>query len=245
MTAPHERRLSSHPVAVVTGTGNPRGIGAATVRRLTAAGAHVLAAVAPGEEPPAEATAALAIDLSAAEAADEILRAAADRLGEPASILVASAAHSTRDGFETLDAATLDAHYAVNLRATALLAAGLCRALPEDRAGRIVALTSGQTLGPMPGELAYGASKGALEALVRTLAAEVGHLGVTVNAVNPGPTDTGWMDDATRAELLTRFPSGRLGEADDAARLIAFLASDDARWITGQVIASEGGFLRS
>jgi 3-oxoacyl-[acyl-carrier protein] reductase len=72
----------------------------------------------------------------------------------------------------------------------------------------------------------------------------VAHLGVTVNAVNPGPTDTGWMDEPTRAKLLERFPMGRLGEADDAARLIAFLVSDDARWITGQIIASEGGFLR-
>jgi 3-oxoacyl-[acyl-carrier protein] reductase len=244
MSTPNARRLSQHPVAIVTGTGNPRGIGAATVLRLTAAGVRVLAAVGPGEAAPPEAAAAIRIDLSEPGAAGEILEAATLRLGEPASILVASAAHSTRDGFEALDADTLDAHYSVNLRSTALLAAGLCRELPADRAGRIVALTSGQTLGPMPGELAYGASKAAIESLVRTLAAEVGHLGVTVNAVNPGPTDTGWMDEPTRAKLLERFPMGRLGEADDAARLSAFLVSDDARWITGQIIASEGGFLR-
>jgi 3-oxoacyl-[acyl-carrier protein] reductase len=68
--------------------------------------------------------------------------------------------------------------------------------------------------------------------------------GITVNAVNPGPTDTGWMDDETRAWLLPRFPLGRIGVAADAARLVAFLASSEAGWITGQVIHSEGGFAR-
>ncbi|MFW6074804.1 MAG: SDR family oxidoreductase, partial [Chloroflexota bacterium] len=68
--------------------------------------------------------------------------------------------------------------------------------------------------------------------------------GITVNAVNPGPTDTGWMSPPLRARLLRQFPSGRLGRPDDIARLVAFLASPDAGWITGQVIHSEGGFLR-
>jgi len=95
----------------------------------------------------------------------------------------------------------------------------------------------------MPGELAYAATKGAIVAFSRTLAAEVGPLGITVNAVNPGPTDTGWIDDDLRRELLPRFPLGRLGQPDDAARLIAWLAGPDAGWITGQVITSDGGFL--
>ena len=69
-------------------------------------------------------------------------------------------------------------------------------------------------------------------------------LGITVNAVGPGPTDTGWMDPGLREALARRFPTGRVGEAHDAARLVAFLCSDDAAWITGQVIHSEGGFLR-
>ena len=69
-------------------------------------------------------------------------------------------------------------------------------------------------------------------------------LGITVNAVNPGPTDTGWINDSLARALLPHFPSGRLGTPEDAARLIAWLASDDAAWITGQVVNSEGGFLR-
>ena len=96
----------------------------------------------------------------------------------------------------------------------------------------------------MPGELAYTASKGALEAFTRQLAAEVAHLGVTVNAVGPGPNDTGWIDDDLRAELLPRFPMGRFGRPEDAASLVAWLCSEEAGWVTGQVIHSEGGFLR-
>ena len=130
--------------------------------------------------------------------------AVTERIGHP-SVLVNNAAHSTRDGFEALDAATIDAHYAVNVRAPMLLSVLLARA---GRPGRIVNLVSGQFLGPMPGELAYTASKGALEAFTRQLAAEVAHLGITVNAVGPGPNDTGWIDDDLRAELLPALPHG-------------------------------------
>ena len=94
----------------------------------------------------------------------------------------------------------------------------------------------------MPGELAYAATKGAIVAFTRTLAVEVGPRGITVNAVNPGPTDTGWMDEPLKRALLPRFPLGRLGQPEDAARLIAWLAGPDAGWVTGQLIASEGGF---
>jgi 3-oxoacyl-[acyl-carrier protein] reductase len=97
----------------------------------------------------------------------------------------------------------------------------------------------------MPEELAYAATKGAIEAFTVTLAAEVGHRGITVNAVNPGPTDTGWMTEKFKEELSAKIPAGRVGEPEDAARLVAFLAGDEARWITGQIIHSERGFLRS
>jgi 3-oxoacyl-[acyl-carrier protein] reductase len=96
----------------------------------------------------------------------------------------------------------------------------------------------------MPGELAYTASKGALEVFTLQLAAEVAHLGITVNAVGPGPNDTGWIDDELRAALLPRFPRGRIGRPEDAARVVAWLCSEDAGWVTGQVIHAEGGFVR-
>ena len=183
------------------------------------------------------------LDLSLPDSPERLLGEVAERLG-PLSILVNNATHSTRDGYEALDAATLDAHYAVNLRATALLSVVFARRFDGGTGGRIVNLTSGQSLGPMVGELAYAATKGAIEAFTSTLAAEVGHRGITVNAINPGPTDTGWMTEGLRQELSAKFSAGRVGEPEDAARLVAFLASDEAAWITGQVIHSEGGFLR-
>ncbi|MDQ4129262.1 MAG: SDR family oxidoreductase [Actinomycetota bacterium] len=251
-------------VALVTGVGRRRGIGSAICRALAARGADVVfshwkpydraAPMAPDEDEPRalleelRATGVRAegveIDLSKPESPGRLLDAAAALFGTP-TILVNAAAHSVRDGFEVLDAETLDAHHAVNVRATALLGVHFARRYPGGAGGRIVNFSSGQSLGPMVGELAYATSKGAIEAFTRTLAAEVGHKGITVNAVNPGPTDTGWMTDELKGELAAKFPSGRVGEPEDAARLVAFLAGDDAAWITGQILHSEGGFLRS
>jgi 3-oxoacyl-[acyl-carrier protein] reductase len=241
-------------VAVVTGAGRCRGIGAAICKALAEEGADVFFTHwKEGNEPKGlleELRGAgvraemMEVDLSLLESPERLLDMVAAWLGQP-SVLVNNAAYSTRDGYEALDAATLNAHYAVNLRATALLSVGFARRFGGGSGGRIVNLTSGQSLGPMPRELAYAATKGAIEAFTLTLAAEVGQKGITVNAVNPGPTDTGWMADELRQELSGRFPTGRVGEPEDAARLVAFLASEEAAWITGQVIHSEGGFLRS
>jgi 3-oxoacyl-[acyl-carrier protein] reductase len=250
-------------VALVTGASRRRGIGTAICRALAGEGADVFfthwvpfdRTQPVGGEPgfPAELQEELSgtgvraesmeIDLSLPDSPERLLDEVAGRLGRP-SILVNNAAYSTRDGFERLDAATLDAHYAVNVRATALLSVHFARRYAGGPGGRIVNLTSGQSLGPMPGELAYAATKAAVEALTVTLAAEVGHKGITVNAVDPGPTDTGWMTGQLERELAPKFALGRLGEPEDAARLVAFLASEEAAWITGQVIHSEGGFLR-
>jgi 3-oxoacyl-[acyl-carrier protein] reductase len=228
-------------IALVTGAGNPRGIGAACVRALAERGATVAFTVMADEPsapdlPGTQFTA----DLAEPDAPARLLDAVTERIGHP-SVLVNNAAHSTSDGYLALDAATIDAHYAVNVRAPMLLSVLLARA---GRPGRIVNLVSGQFLGPMIGELAYTASKGALEAFTRQFAAEVAQLGITVNAVGPGPNDTGWIDDDLRAELLPRFPMGRIGRPEDAAALIAWLCSDEAGWVTGQVIHSEGGFVR-
>ena len=251
-------------VALVTGASRPRGIGTAICRALAARGADVFFTHwAPfdgtqpvGADPEAPTVLleelrgvgvraeSMEIDLSLPESPERLLDAATERLGPP-SILVNNAAHSTRDDFENLDASTLDAHYAVNVRAMALLSVGFARRYLGGSGGRIINLTSGQSLGPMIGELAYAASKGAIEAFTVTLAAEVGNKGITVNAVNPGPTDTGWMTEEIKRELAAKFPSGRVGEPEDAARLVAFLAGDEASWITGQILHSEGGFLRS
>jgi len=251
-------------VALVTGVGRRRGIGSAVCRALAARGADVVLSYwkasdrempwASDEDEPEvllgelRATGVRAegveVDLSLPDSARLLLDAAEERLGRP-TILVNTAAYSTRDGFEMLDAEALDAHYAVNVRAMALLSVDFARRYPGGPGGRIVNFSSGQSLGPMPGELAYVATKGAIEAFTLTLAAEVGHKGITVNAINPGPTDTGWMTEELRQQIAPKFSLGRIGQPEDAARLVAFLAGDEAAWITGQVIHSEGGFLRS
>jgi 3-oxoacyl-[acyl-carrier protein] reductase len=111
----------------------------------------------------------------------------------------------------------------------------------NGQAGRIINMSSGQGVGPMPGELAYAATKGAVEAFTLSLSAEVGSRGITVNAVDPGATDTGWMTPELKAQLAAQTTLGRVAVPQDAARLIRFLASDEAGYITGQVIHSRGG----
>jgi 3-oxoacyl-[acyl-carrier protein] reductase len=251
-------------VALVTGVGRRRGIGSAVCLALACRGADVVLSywkaydrempwASDEDEPEAllrQLRAAgveaegIEMDLSRSDSARFLLDATEERLGK-SSILVNTAAYSSRDDFETLEAEALDAHYAVNVRAMALLSVGFARRYPGGPGGRIVNFSSGQSLGPMPGELAYVAAKGAIEAFTRTLAAEVGHKGITVNAINPGPTDTGWMSEELKREIAPKFPSGRVGQPEDAAKLVAFLAGDEAAWITGQVIHSEGGFFRS
>ena len=251
-------------VALVTGVGRRRGIGSAVCLALACRGADVVLSywkaydrempwASDEDEPEAllrQLRAAgvgaegIEMDLSRSDSARLLLDATEERLGR-SSILVNTAAYSSRDDFETLEAEALDAHYAVNVRAMALLSVGFARRYPGGSGGRIVNFSSGQSLGPMPGELAYVATKGAIEAFTRTLAAEVGHKGITVNAINPGPTDTGWMSEELKREIAPKFPSGRVGQPEDAAKLVAFLAGDEAAWITGQVIHSEGGFFRS
>jgi len=179
-------------------------------------------------------------DLSTVDGPVDILDQAQARLGQP-SILVNNATHSERDGYEVLNAAMLDAHYAVNIRGTILLTVEFARRYPGGLGGRIINLVSGQTR-PMPGELAYVATKGAIEAFTISLSAELASRGITVNAIDPGPTDTGWMSEGIKRELLLHSLQRRLGQPEDAARLIAFLASDAAGWITGEVIHSRGGF---
>jgi len=251
-------------VALVTGVGRKRGIGSAVCRALASRGADVAFSYwrdydretpgAPEEDEPEALLGELRaigvgaegveVDLSLPDSARLLLDGAEEVLGRP-SILVNVAAYSSRNSFEALDARTLDAHYAVNVRAMALLSVEFARRYPGGPGGRIVNFSSGQSLGPMPGELAYVATKGAIEAFTRTLAVEVGPKGITVNAVNPGPTDTGWMTEELEQELIHKFPLGRIGQPGDVARLVAFLASEEAAWITGQIIHSEGGFSRS
>ncbi|MGH2968537.1 MAG: SDR family oxidoreductase [Solirubrobacteraceae bacterium] len=252
---PSHRGSAGRTVALVTGAGRAREIGSAVCRELAGRGHDIAFTVLPGRHADAQelvdalersgaAVAAIEADLADAAAAAAVLDETGDRLGRTPAVLVNNAAVSVNGGYGAMDARLLDDHYAVNVRAPVLLSCELARRHPARTPGRIVCLTSGQSLGPMLDELPYATTKGALEMFVRQLAPEVMPLGITVNAVNPGVTDTGWITDELRPRVLAQMPSGRLGEPEDAARLIGWLCSDAAGWVTGQVIGSEGGFVR-
>jgi NAD(P)-dependent dehydrogenase (short-subunit alcohol dehydrogenase family) len=243
--------------ALVTGVSRRAGIGYAVTRRLLGAGASVFihgwtphdATQRWGADPGgSEAIAAelgvpfLEADFADAEAPERVVAAAAGALG-PLDILVVNHARSGHGGLDMLTAAEIDAFLHENVRASLLLVREFAARRDDSRdGGRVVLMTSGQHLAPMAREVAYAVSKGALQQATLTLADELADRGVTVNAVNPGPTDTGWgLADRDPARAM---PFGRWGEPDDAARLIVWLCSDDARWVTGQTIDSEGGFRR-
>ena len=168
--------------------------------------------------------------------------------------LVCNQAMSSPDGpLSEMTEAVLDAHWAVDARASILLAQAFAAQEvfaapvppgPGRRRGAIVFLTSGQGLAPLPGEIAYAAAKAAIAGVTLTISEELIDAGITVNTVNPGPVDTGYLTEEIRQATAAMFPQGRWGEPDDAARLITWLLTDEARWITGQVISSEGGFAR-
>jgi 3-oxoacyl-[acyl-carrier protein] reductase len=250
-------------VALVTGASRRAGIGYAVCRRLAAYGASVFvhhysphdasqpwgadepSAVVDGVRAalalPSARVADMSTDLADPTAPTRLVTAATEALGG-LDILVCNQARSGSDGpLSAMTADMLDAHWTVNARASILLA----RAFADlGGQGRLIFLTSGQNQGPMPGEVAYAASKGALWSLTATLADELADQGITVNAVNPGPVDTGYAPPEAHAAVASRFPGGRWGAPDDPARLIAWLATDEASWITGQVINTEGGFRR-
>lgn len=182
----------------------------------------------------------LEADLSVPEASAEVMRAAVDAFGH-VDILVANHARSSSQALEDLTAEELDRSFGVNARATFLLVREFAAQHDGRPGGRVVMMTSGQHRGPMPEELPYIASKGAIHQVTASLAAHLAPRSITLNTVNPGPTDTGWADEERRREILERMPQGRWGEPDDAARLIAWLVSDEARWVTGEVINSTGG----
>jgi 3-oxoacyl-[acyl-carrier protein] reductase len=244
-------------IAIITGVGNQRGIGAATCRKLASQGIDIFFTYWNSDAEWEDnfkreilemgvRCEGLEIDLAKTDSYLTLLDEVSKRLGFP-SILINNAAHSVDVGYRDLDAQSLDEHYQVNVRATCLLSVEFARRFQQEGKmwGRILNLTSGQELGAMPGNLAYVATKGAISAFTVSLSAELAPLGITVNAVNPGPTDSNWMTDDIREHLLPKFLMGRIGLPEDAARIIAFLASEEANWITGQIIHSEGGFFRS
>jgi 3-oxoacyl-[acyl-carrier protein] reductase len=162
----------------------------------------------------------------------------------PVTVLVNNAAYceTPPDTIFGTSAESVDNHFAVNTRAAVLLMAELVRRHKErgGRWGRVINVSTdaAQNFG---GQISYGASKAATEAFTRSVATEVGPLGITVNSVAPGPVQTGYISRESEKEVLPEIPLRRIGEPEDIADAIVFLSSEQARWITGQVIKVSGG----
>jgi 3-oxoacyl-[acyl-carrier protein] reductase len=251
-------------VAVVTGVSRRAGIGFAVARRLLDDGFRVLVHGWPGhdEQRPWGADAggidaivdalggagprlvAVEADLGEADAPRQVIDRAVAAFGA-VDALVANHARSSDVGLDAVTAQELDRTWAVNARAVVLLVQAYAARRDDARSpGRVVLFTSGQHLAPMADELPYAISKGAVHQMTRSLADALADRGVTVNAINPGPIDTGWPSPELRARLAPAFPAGRWGRPEDIAAVVAWLLSADSTWVTGQVIDAEGGFRR-
>jgi 3-oxoacyl-[acyl-carrier protein] reductase len=174
-------------------------------------------------------------DLADRAVPNRLVDAASAALG-PLRGLVLSHSESRDTSILDTTVESFDRHMVVNARASWQLIAAFARQVRDG--GAVVAMTSDHTAHNLP----YGVSKGALDRVVMAAARELGHLGIRANVINPGPVDTGWMDDAIRVELTRRQPTGRLGTPADVARIVSFLLSDAGAWTTGQLIHSDGGF---
>ncbi|NLT55879.1 MAG: SDR family oxidoreductase [Actinomycetales bacterium] len=262
----HRRRVPTTPlenrVLIVTGASRRVAIGAAVARRAVADGAAVLLhSWVPYDlgqpwggdvEGPQALVEELrrqggrvehvSADLADPDAPAALVEAARAAFGHVDGV-VANHARSIGQTLENLTAEELDAGFAVNTRATLLLVKAFAEQHDDRRrGGRVLLFTSGQYHGAMPAELPYIASKAALHEITRSLAVHLIRRGITVNCVNPGPNDTGYADDTVRAAVAALNPGGRWSTPTDTAALVAWLLSDEAEWITGQTVASDGGW---
>jgi NAD(P)-dependent dehydrogenase (short-subunit alcohol dehydrogenase family) len=241
-------------IALVTGAS--RGIGAATARALDRAGARVVL-VARGEEALAEVAGTLhhdpvviAADLAGPDAPVEVA-GAVERATGPIDVLVNNAATAARLDSTDLTGDLVDSMLDLNVRnlllLTTALAPGLVqRARDGGRTSSVVNLSSVSGLVGTPRRSAYAATKGAVDALTRSLAMELGPSGVRVNSVAPGVIDTDlWARNkaipGVVQQIEAQIPLRRWGTVDDVADVITFLASDAARYVTAQTISIDGG----
>ncbi len=216
------------PLALITGAARANSIAAGVAPRLAADGWQVVTSDLKGVD--------YECDLADAAGPARLIEQVRCERG-PITALVLSHAHDVVSGVLDTTAESFDLHVAVNARASLLLIAAFARQVPEG-GGVVVALTSDATTGNLP----YGASKGALDRVVISAARELGPLGISANVVNPGPIDTGWMNDELRGGLASGHPLGRLGTPSDIAGVVSFLVSAEGRWVTGQLLHTDGGF---
>jgi NAD(P)-dependent dehydrogenase (short-subunit alcohol dehydrogenase family) len=249
MTAPHPFSLEGRTALV---TGASRGIGEATARALDRAGARVALVARSGDDLRRVATGlrnepvTIVADLADVAAPGAVAAQAEAALDGRVDIVVNNAAAAARLPTVDTDAALIDGMLAVNVRAPLLLIAALLPGMIERRAGSIINLSSVSGIVGTPRRAAYAASKGAIDAATRSLAMELGPSGIRVNSVAPGVVDTAlWAKNKEVPGVIegvnAQTPLGRWAEPDDIADVIVFLASDAARFVTGETISPDGG----
>ncbi|WP_329118020.1 SDR family oxidoreductase [Streptomyces sp. NBC_01465] len=236
-------------------TGGSRGIGRAIVLRLARDGAAVVFNYARSKDAAdevvrkAEAAGgtviALQLDLAEPGAAEALMEAADQQLGG-LDILVNNAAAAIEIApLADTEEADFDRTMTVNAKSVFLTMRYAARHLRDG--GRIVNISTLNTVRPAPGAASYMASKGAVEQLTLAASRELGARGITANTVSPGATDTDLLRNANPPEALERVagmtPLGRLGTPEDVADVVAFLAGSDGRWMTGQNLRATGGIL--
>jgi 3-oxoacyl-[acyl-carrier protein] reductase len=250
---------------IVTGVSRRAGIGYATACRLAAYGASVfchhfsphdkaqswggddIGAVLDGVRTHLVDGARIAdlhADFADPEATEQVFASAIAEFGRIDGLVCNQALSGSDGAIGELSADYLDRHWMIDSRASILLTQEFFKQHEKGANGSIVFLTSGQGLGPMPGEVAYAAAKAAIAGVTLTISDQLANHGIRVNTVNPGPVDTGYLNEESWQGIKPMFPFGRFGQPDDAARLIAWLITEEAQWITGQTIDSEGGFAR-
>ena len=234
-------------------TGGSRGIGRAVCLELAKGGANVVLCYA-GNETAAQETAqaveaaggkalAMRCDVSDSAQVDALVKAAVGQFGR-IDILVNNAGITRDNLIMRMSETDFDAVIAANLKGTFLCMKAVSRLMLKQRYGRIVNLSSVVGLRGNAGQVNYAASKAGVIGMTKSLAKELASRGVTVNAVAPGfiETDmTAALAEAARTAAQGSIPMGRLGAAEDVARAVAFLASDNAAYVTGQVLAVDGG----
>ncbi len=234
-------------------TGGSRGIGRAIAEALAAQGAHVVVNYLRGEDKARETVAAIAgkggsaeiaaFDVASMAAAEEQVGAIAKRLGK-LDVLVANAGIAIDGLLLRVKEEELDRILAVNVKGAIGCAKAAVKSMMRSRGGRIIFVSS--VVGEMgnAGQTAYAASKAALLGITKTLAREYASRNITVNAITPGfiETDmTAAIAEPARAELAKAIPLGRIGTAAEVAAAAAFLASDEAGYVTGQTLRVNGG----